>query len=100
MEQGSLSVSVNDEFRLATVYPNPFNAATTISVTLPHAAELSLRVFDIQGRTVATLADGSPVTAGSHAFSFDGSTLSSGIYFVQAMVPGQLNEVRKLVLVK
>ncbi len=89
-----------DSIMLMDPYPNPFNASTTISVTLPETAALTVRVFDIQGRTVSTLADGGSVTAGSHAFSFDGSNLSSGIYFVQATVPGQLNEVRKLMLVK
>ncbi len=88
------------EFELSQPYPNPFNPTTTINVTLPETAPLTVRVFDIQGRTVVTLADGGSVTAGSHAFSFDGSKLSSGIYFVQATVPGQLNEVRKLMLVK
>ncbi|MCB2211875.1 T9SS type A sorting domain-containing protein [bacterium] len=96
---GPQSQASDRQFGIAAS-PNPFNAATKINVTLPQTAPLTVRVFDIQGRTVATLADGSSIAAGSHAFSFDGSKLSSGIYFVQATVPGQLNEVRKLMLVK
>ncbi len=100
LESKTVASSSPNHFALSEPYPNPFNPATTVNVTLPETAPLTVRVFDIQGRTVATLADGSSVAAGSHSFSFDGSDLSSGIYFVQATVPGRLNEVRKLMLVK
>ncbi|MCB2213505.1 T9SS type A sorting domain-containing protein [bacterium] len=86
-------------FCLDPAYPNPFNPVTTITVTLPQRAALMVQVFDIQGRTVATLADGS-FAAGTHALTVDGSTLASGLYFVRATVPGQLNQIRKMTLLK
>jgi Secretion system C-terminal sorting domain len=85
---------------LREAYPNPFNAETRISLTLPQPAEVSVIVYDIQGRIVATLAYNETREAGTHDFTLNGSELASGLYFVQATVPGQMNEVRKLVLVK
>jgi FG-GAP-like repeat/Secretion system C-terminal sorting domain len=96
-------VSANDElpseFSLSQAYPNPFNPTTMINVSLPEAAELNVVVYDMIGRQIATLAEGSH-TAGTHNFTIDGSHLASGIYFIQATVPGQMNEVRKAVLMK
>ncbi|MBS1262265.1 MAG: hypothetical protein MAG453_01608 [Calditrichaeota bacterium] len=88
-----------------SVAPNPFNAATTVTVALPRgAASLRVVVYDVTGREVATLHDG-PVAGGAgssrtHRFTFDGSTLASGLYFLRATVPGQLEETRKMMLVR
>ena len=86
-------------FAAGNAWPNPFNAATTLTVTLPETSELAVRVYDLTGRAVAELAQGS-FTAGQHALSFDGSHLASGIYFAHAVVPGKLSEIRKLTLIK
>jgi Secretion system C-terminal sorting domain len=80
-------------------YPNPFNPTTTITVTLSDVAELTLTVHNTLGQQVTVLANGT-VNAGTHTFTFDGSNLSSGIYFVQASVPNELNAVQKIVLMK
>ncbi len=87
------------QFAVGQAYPNPFNPSTTIDVSLADAANLTVTVFDVQGREVATLAQGAH-TAGLHSFSFDASGLASGVYFLRANVPGQLNETRKLVLMR
>jgi Secretion system C-terminal sorting domain len=87
------------EFSLSPAFPNPFNPTTTISVSLPNAADLSVTVFNALGQQIAELANGS-YAAGSHALVLDGSDLASGIYFVHASVPGQLNAVQKIVLMK
>ena len=63
-------------------YPNPFNPTTVISYQLPNDAKVTLNVFDILGREIVTLVDGEVVT-GNHTATFDGSRLSSGIYFVR-----------------
>ncbi|MBS1261709.1 MAG: hypothetical protein MAG453_01039 [Calditrichaeota bacterium] len=86
-------------YTLAPPYPNPFNAATTVTVSLPEAAEVSVVVYNVAGRVVATVADGS-FSAGRHAFTFDASSLASGLYFLRATVPGRLDETRKLMLVR
>ncbi|MCB2213311.1 T9SS type A sorting domain-containing protein [bacterium] len=79
--------------------PNPFNAMTTVRVTLPEAAELRVVVYNVTGQQVAELANGS-VAAGSHAYSFDATHLASGLYFVRATVPGQLDQTQKLMLIR
>ncbi len=86
-------------FSLSESYPNPFNAATTLTVNLPETSELSVTVYNISGQQVAELANSS-YTAGTHRFTFDASGLASGLYLVRATVPGELNAVQKLVLTK
>jgi hypothetical protein len=73
--------------RLLRNYPNPFNPATRIQFTLPRDAQVSLRVFDVQGRLVRTLID-SYVAAGPRTVDWDGkdnsgATLASGTYFLR-----------------
>ena len=87
------------EFELQSVYPNPFNPAATVGVALPQTAELNVSVFNVTGQKVADLASGQ-FSAGTHQFTFDGSGLTSGIYFVRAVVPGALNAVEKVTLMK
>jgi FG-GAP-like repeat/Secretion system C-terminal sorting domain len=91
--------SVPDVFALQAPYPNPFNEMTTLRIDLPVASELTVDVFNITGQRVTTLSRGQH-TAGQHTLTLNGSDLASGLYFVQATVPGQMNEIRKLVLVK
>ncbi|MCB2211997.1 T9SS type A sorting domain-containing protein [bacterium] len=87
------------EFKLDEPYPNPFNASATVSVTLPEAAPLTINVFSVTGQQVATLTEGMS-NAGTHQFHFDAANLASGVYFVQATVPGKLNELKKVMLVR
>jgi hypothetical protein len=89
-----------DKFALNAVYPNPFNPETTVSVSLPSASDLTVEVFDILGRRVAVLAGGLRQPAGITKLAFDGSSLASGLYFIRATVPGELNAVRKIVLLR
>jgi len=78
--------------------PNPFNPITTISYELSAASHVSLKIYNVSGHLVATLADGNEV-AGVHHVNFDGSNLASGIYFANLEV-GNSNFVRKLLLLK
>jgi Secretion system C-terminal sorting domain/FG-GAP-like repeat len=87
------------EFMLDAAYPNPFNPSTTISVALPETSNLSVRAFNVNGQQVAELANGQ-FNAGQHNLSFDASNLASGLYFIQAHVPGQLNATQKVMLVR
>ncbi len=79
-------------------YPNPFNPVTTISYELPVTNRVSLRIYDINGREVATLVDGVQV-AGLHRVEFDGQRLASGIYVARLQESGFSRAV-KLVLLK
>ncbi|MDP8205842.1 MAG: T9SS type A sorting domain-containing protein [Candidatus Electryonea clarkiae] len=87
------------EFILEEVYPNPFNSTTTISVALPVPSDLKLSVYNITGQEIAVLTN-EQYSLGYHQFTFNADELSSGIYFIHASVPGKMDEVRKVVLVR
>lgn len=84
--------------RLHQNYPNPFNPSTTIGFDLSESSRVTLDVFDVTGRKVAELVDG-PMIKGYHSVRFDGSGLSSGVYFYRLATSGFV-ETRQLVLVK
>ncbi|PIV80833.1 hypothetical protein COW53_07560 [bacterium CG17_big_fil_post_rev_8_21_14_2_50_64_8] len=68
-------------------HPNPFNPSTSIKFSVPRDGQVTLSVFDIRGRRVATLADGR-MSAGDHDVHFDGTGLSSGTYFYRLVGEG------------
>lgn len=79
-------------------YPNPFNPTTTIDFSLGEPGAVSLTVFNMAGHQVATLVDGN-LSAGDHSVVFDGSSLTSGIYFYNLRA-GDYTATQKMVLVK
>jgi FG-GAP-like repeat/Kre9/KNH-like N-terminal Ig-like domain/Secretion system C-terminal sorting domain len=87
------------KYSVSLAHPNPFNASTTISITLPIASELNVVVHNISGQEVAKLANG-PFNAGSHTLTFGASNLASGLYFIRATVPGLFDQVQKVMLVR
>ncbi len=90
--------SVPKEFRLQQNYPNPFNPTTTIEFALPKQSNVTLKLFDILGREVATLVD-DELESGVHKINFDGKDLASGIYFYRIHAEGFL-KTKKLMLLK
>ncbi len=94
-----LGNGVPSDFSIQSTYPNPFNSRTMVTIGLPVSSELRVSVYNISGREVLVLED-NVFTAGRHEFTFDAEGLSSGIYFINAFVPGQMNEMRKVVLIK
>lgn len=95
---GSSSPAVSYDFNLYSNYPNPFNSSTRIRFSLPSAGQATIRVYDVTGRLVTTLLD-DMVAAGHHQVVFDGSGISSGVYFCQLKAGGEL-QTRKMVLIK
>jgi hypothetical protein len=85
-------------FTLHSSSPNPFNPSTTIRYDLPEAVKVTLNVYDVQGRLVASLVNGMR-EAGKHEVTFDGSLLSSGIYLYRINA-GSWSAVGKMALVK
>ncbi|HOZ23050.1 MAG TPA: FlgD immunoglobulin-like domain containing protein, partial [bacterium] len=87
-------------------YPNPFNASTTITYTVPEMPEsgsLRLDIFDIQGRLIRTLAQGT-AAAGSHQILWNGTNeqgemVPSGIYFYRLQA-GSFQEIKRMVMLK
>jgi hypothetical protein len=74
------NVSLPTRFSLAQNYPNPFNPTTKIDFQVPRTTRLTLKVFNVLGQELATLADGQFVP-GSYAVQFDASRFASGVYF-------------------
>ncbi len=95
----NLPVIIPTTITMGAPYPNPFNPSTQIPVQLAYPTELLLQAYDLNGRLVATLADGS-YTAGEQQFTFDGSGLASGVYLVRMIAPGQTALSQKLLLIK
>ena len=87
-----------DQYYLNRAYPNPFNPITNIEFGLPIDSELSLDIYNIEGRLGKTLIKGNR-DAGVHSIEWDASDLSSGIYFVK-MIAGEYMDTQKLMLVK
>jgi photosystem II stability/assembly factor-like uncharacterized protein len=80
-------------------YPNPFNPTTVISYQLNRNQLVRMEVFDVTGRKVAVLVDGKQKSAGQHRVTFNGSGLSSGVYFYRLEAGGQ-TLTQKMMLVK
>jgi len=83
---------------LDSAYPNPFNPTTTISFGLPVDSEVSIQIYNLQGRVVETLAS-QFMQAGYHSVVWNADNYSSGVYFVK-MATGDYVSTQKLLLVK
>ncbi|MBE2256170.1 MAG: T9SS type A sorting domain-containing protein [Ignavibacteria bacterium] len=93
------------EYKLNQNYPNPFNPITNISYQIANEGFVTLKVFDLLGREITTLVN-EVKTPGIFEVSFNGSNLSSGIYFYRLEVksingvPKNFIETKRMVLVK
>jgi hypothetical protein len=99
---GTVSIGTPGKINLAQNYPNPFNPVTNIGFEIPQDARVSLRIYDIAGREIATLVD-ELKTAGYHTVKFDASNFASGMYFYKIRVDakGGITEyTRKMSVVK
>lgn len=97
------SPEVPRAFDLVQNYPNPFNAGTTIEFALTKPGVVELGIYDIVGRKVATLVDGT-MPAGAHQIVWDGiddsgNPVSSGVYFYRLESGGE-NLTMRMVLLK
>jgi hypothetical protein len=91
------------EFGLEQNYPNPFNPSTTIDVSVASDSQITLNIYDINGRLVSTLADGVYDT-GYHSFVWNGldqtgNQVSAGIYFYSLNAEG-VSITKKMMLMK
>jgi hypothetical protein len=103
MELSSESAVSDEENTIPTTadllqnYPNPFNPTTTISYQLPEQSHVTLKVFDLLGREVATIVDGIE-EPGYTSVQFDGRNLASGMYFYQLRAGAFIDTKRFLLL--
>ncbi len=89
---------IPEKFSLSQNYPNPFNPLTKINFSLPNAGKVTLKVYDILGRTVKELVNEFK-DKGVYSVTFDGTGLASGVYFY-TIEAGNFKETKKMVLVK
>jgi len=102
-------VGVGDErcasaIRLRQNLPNPFGARTTIGFDLARREQVTLRIYDVTGRLVRTLANGGVLESGSHRVEWDGrdeggAQLGAGLYFCR-LAAGPVSETRRMVLAR
>ena len=90
--------AVNYEFALEQNYPNPFNPTTSIKYQVASIENVTLAVYNILGRQVAILVN-EQKSPGKYEVQFDGSNLSSGMYFYK-LTSGEFTQTRKLMLLK
>ena len=90
--------TIPEQYSLLQNYPNPFNPSTTIEYAIPQAGHVRLTVFDMTGREVSRLVD-EEQGPGMHRVGFDGSNLSSGVYFYR-LESGGFVRTRNLVVLK
>ncbi len=105
-----ISVGINNysqeiprEYNLMQNYPNPFNPTTNIKFSIPSDAkrqtsDVKLIIFNILGRETATLVN-EQLKPGTYEVTFDGSNLSSGIYFYK-LTTGKYSETKKMIMIK
>lgn len=86
-------------FSLGQNYPNPFNPSTVISYNLGSKENISLTVFNALGKAVETLVN-KEQNAGHYSVTFDGTGLSSGIYFYKLEAGGRLVSTKRMILLK
>ncbi len=92
------------QFELSQNFPNPFNPTTTIKYSLPNSSIVTLRVYNLLGKEVATLVDNEFKQAGNHVGVWDGrnasgNVVASGLYLLR-MQAGNFVQTRKMVLVQ
>ena len=87
-----------DRFLVEQNYPNPFNPTTTIRYVLPQNGLVTVKVFNILGKELATVVNGEE-SAGSHEIQFDAANLTSGIYFYRIQ-NGNFTQTKKMLVLK
>ncbi|MBI5472834.1 MAG: T9SS type A sorting domain-containing protein, partial [Ignavibacteriae bacterium] len=98
VEQGE---TIPTTYALEQNYPNPFNPKTNIEFQIPgdrKSGSVSLKVFDVLGREVATLVE-EKKEPGTYQVSFDASRLASGVYFYK-LTAGSFSQTRKMILAR
>ena len=93
-----ISSSVPDSYKLYQNYPNPFNPFTNVEFGISKSGFVSMKVYDLSGKEVATLVNEN-LSPGKYSVKFNGSNLSSGVYFCR-MESGEFKDIKRLVLIR
>lgn len=87
-----------NKFSLEQNYPNPFNPTTLINYQLPKSSHVTLKVYDMLGKEVCKLVDEEKIV-GNYKVTFNGTNLSSGVYFYR-LTTGYFSQIKKMLLLK
>ena len=97
-EENLSGIDAPAEFALSQNYPNPFNPTTRIAYVVRDAGYVSLAVYDLLGREVATLVDGMKA-AGRYGAEWNATALPSGMY-IYRMKAGTFTDQKRMLLIK
>jgi photosystem II stability/assembly factor-like uncharacterized protein len=95
----NISSFVSKDFILYQNYPNPFNSMTNVKVQMLKQGFAEIKIFDLTGRLINTIIN-KKLSSGMYNVKFDGSNLSSGIYFYTLFVDGVRIDTKKAILIK
>jgi photosystem II stability/assembly factor-like uncharacterized protein len=100
MGNQNITAAAPDKYSLGQNYPNPFNPITTIKYSVPqNNINVKIAVYDLLGRETAVLVNETQ-NAGNYEVTFDGSNLSSGMYFYKLQAGTEFSDVKKMILTK
>jgi len=97
-ETGGDRILTPAEFRITSVYPNPFNGQTVITFEVNKPGMVDLAVYNLEGRKITNLVN-SQIKAGRHSVAWKADTTPAGIYFIRAVGPERVS-ISKIILVK
>jgi photosystem II stability/assembly factor-like uncharacterized protein len=101
----NISEEVPTKYSLVQNYPNPFNNTSNLKFEIVNTGDVKITVYDMQGREVQTLVN-ERLSAGTYEVKFDGSMLTSGVYFYKMVVrhggssTGDFTETKRMILIK
>ena len=93
-----MNIGIPDKYSLSQNYPNPFNPYTNLEFGISNLGFVTLKIYDVIGREIVTLVN-EIKEPGYYTTRFDGSKLSSGVYFYR-LTAGDFVAVKKLVVLK
>ncbi|MBK8549957.1 MAG: T9SS type A sorting domain-containing protein [Ignavibacteria bacterium] len=96
---GNSHASIIKGYELSQNIPNPFNPSTVISYSLKANSNVSIKIYNILGSEVSTLVN-ERQNAGSYSVDFNGSNLSSGVYFYSLIADGNFIGTKRMLLLK
>ena len=94
-----VEIGIPSDFNLYQNYPNPFNPTTKIDFTLPVDSKVSLIIYDVTGREAVILINNEIRKADYYTVAFNGSSLSSGVYFYK-IISDKYVQTKKMMLIK
>jgi hypothetical protein len=95
---GTIGSETPTEYSLRQNYPNPFNAETIISYAVKSQGNVSLKLYDMEGKEIASLFNGFR-NAGNYSLKYNAANLPSGVYFYKLSVNGY-SQTRRMVMTK